>query len=99
MRKETIRSVFIIDPEKKIQTILIYPKNIGRNFNEILRIVDALKVSKKYKVSTPANWENGDDVIVPPSMVDEAIEENYGPLTNTVDFELFRTIKQPGMSD
>ena len=99
MRKETIRSVFIIDPEKKIQTILIYPKNIGRNFNEILRIVDALKVSKKYKVSTPANWENGDDVIVPSSMVNEAIEENFGPLTNTLDFELFRTIKQPGISD
>ena len=98
-RKETIRSVFIIDPKKNIQTILIYPKNIGRNFNEILRIVDALQISKKYKVSTPANWENGNDVIVPSSMVDEAIEENYGSLTNTNDFELFRTIKQPGKSD
>jgi thioredoxin-dependent peroxiredoxin len=98
-RKETIRSVFIIDPKKNIQTILIYPKNIGRNFNEILRIVDALKISKKYKVSTPANWENGSDVIVPSSMVDEAIEENYGTLTNTRDFELFRTIKQPGKID
>ena len=98
-RKETIRSVFIVDPEKNVQTILIYPKNIGRNFNEILRIVDALKISKKYKVSTPANWENGSDVIVPSSMVDEAIEENYGNLTNTRDFELFRTIKQPGEPD
>ena len=98
-RKETIRSVFIIDPQKNIQTILIYPKNIGRNFNEILRIIDALKISEKYKVSTPANWENGHDVIVPSSMVDEAIEENYGSLTNTLDFQLFRTIKQPGSPD
>jgi alkyl hydroperoxide reductase subunit AhpC len=92
--KETIRSVFVIDPKKTIQTILIYPKNIGRNFNEIIRIIDALKISKKFKVSTPANWEYGNEVIVPSNIQDEDIQEKYN-VKKFKSFELFRTIQQP----
>ena len=62
--KSTIRAVFIIDPKKNIQAMLTYPKNIGRNFSEIVRTLEALQVSSELNVSTPANWEFGDDVIV-----------------------------------
>ena len=60
----TVRSVFIIGPDKKIKLTLTYPAAIGRNFNEILRVVDALQLSGEYSVSTPADWKPGDDVIV-----------------------------------
>jgi len=94
--KETVRSVFIIDPNNKIQTILIYPKNIGRNFKEILRILDALQVSAKYDVSTPADWLPGDKVIISNEVQDEDIKDKYQ--TDDVDtFENYlKFIKQPG---
>jgi len=69
----TIRSVFIIDPKKTIRTILSYPASTGRNSDEVLRIVDSLQTGDKYKVTTPINWQPGDDVIVHPSVkTDEA---------------------------
>ena len=94
--KETVRSVFIIDPNNIIQTILIYPKNIGRNFKEILRIVDALQVSSKYDVSTPADWLPGDKVIISNEIQNEDIKDKYQ--TDDVDtFENYlKFIKQPG---
>lgn len=67
----TVRSVFIIDPAKKIRTILTYPASTGRNFDEILRIVDSLQLTDKYKVATPVNWQNGEDVIIVPSVSSE----------------------------
>ena len=67
----TIRSVFIIDPNKKIRTILSYPASTGRNTAEVLRIVDSLQTGDKYKVTTPINWVPGDDVIVAPSVKNE----------------------------
>lgn len=66
----TVRSVFFIDPNKKIRTILTYPHTVGRNFNEILRILDALQTVDNKKVATPANWTPGDRAIIPPSIKD-----------------------------
>jgi len=64
----TVRSVFIIDPAKKIRTILTYPASAGRNFDEILRIIDSLQLTDKHKVATPVNWKSGEDVIIVPSV-------------------------------
>jgi alkyl hydroperoxide reductase subunit AhpC len=69
----TVRSVFIIDPNKKIRLTLTYPAPIGRNFDEILRVVDALQLADKYSVATPANWKDGQDVIISPALTDPAV--------------------------
>ncbi|MEC3875697.1 peroxiredoxin [Chryseobacterium salviniae] len=67
----TVRSLLIIDPEKKVRLIITYPASTGRNFNEILRVLDSLQLSDSHKVATPVNWNDGDDVIVPPSISTE----------------------------
>ncbi len=67
----TVRSVFIIDPEKKIRATLTYPASTGRNFDEILRVIDSLQLTDQYKVATPVNWKQGDDVVIVPSLTDE----------------------------
>jgi len=74
-KTETVRCVFIIDPESKIRTILYYPLTTGRNMKEILRIIDALQTTDKHKVATPANWNVGDPVVVPPPNSTEGAEE------------------------
>ncbi|MGB9959715.1 MAG: peroxiredoxin [Candidatus Bathyarchaeales archaeon] len=74
-KTETVRCVFIIDPEGKIRAILYYPLTTGRNMKEILRIIDALQTTDKYHVATPANWQLGDPVVVPPPTTVEAAEE------------------------
>lgn len=68
----TVRSVFIIDANKKIRLTITYPASTGRNFTEILRVIDSLQLTDKYKVATPVNWKHGDDVIIVPSLTDEA---------------------------
>lgn len=68
----TVRSLFIIDPAKKVRLIITYPASTGRNFNEILRVVDSLQLTDNHKVATPANWEDGQDVVIVPSLKDEA---------------------------
>ncbi|MDR3429475.1 MULTISPECIES: peroxiredoxin [Silvimonas] len=68
----TVRTVFIIDPSKKIRLTLTYPASTGRNFNEILRVIDSLQLTDNYKVATPANWQDGDEVVIVPSLQDEA---------------------------
>jgi alkyl hydroperoxide reductase subunit AhpC len=67
----TVRSVFIIDPQKKIRTIFTYPASTGRNFDEILRVIDSLQLTDRHKVATPVNWRRGDDVIIVPSLSTE----------------------------
>ena len=67
----TVRSVFIIDPAKKVRLTLTYPASTGRNFNEILRVIDSLQLTDKNKVATPVNWQPGEDVIIVPSVKDE----------------------------
>ena len=67
----TVRSLVIIDPNKKVRLIITYPASTGRNFNEILRVIDSLQLTDHYKVATPANWQQGDDVVIVPSLKDE----------------------------
>ena len=67
----TVRSVFVIDPANKIRLTLTYPASTGRNFDEILRVIDSLQLTDKYKVATPVNWTNGDDVIIIPAVDNE----------------------------
>lgn len=67
----TVRSVFIIDPNKKVRLIITYPASTGRNFQEILRVIDSLQLTDKFKVATPVNWKQGEDVIIVPALKDE----------------------------
>lgn len=67
----TVRSLLIIDPDKKVRLIITYPASTGRNFNEILRVLDSLQLVDSHKIATPVNWQNGDDVIVPPAISTE----------------------------
>lgn len=73
----TVRSVFVINPDKKVALTLTYPAPVGRNFDEILRVVDALQLGGKYKVATPANWKQGDDVIIASAVSDEDAKELF----------------------
>ncbi|HEY8552964.1 MAG TPA: peroxiredoxin [Burkholderiales bacterium] len=73
----TVRSVFIIGPDKKIKLILTYPMAVGRNFDEILRALDALQINAKHNVATPADWKPGEDVIIPTSVSDEQAREKF----------------------
>ena len=68
---QTVRSVFVIGPDKKVKLTLTYPASTGRNFEEILRVIDSLQLTAKYSVSTPVNWKDGDDVIIAPAISDE----------------------------
>ena len=90
----TVRSVFIIDPNKKIRMTLTYPKSAGRNFDEILRVIDSLQLTDNYKVTTPANWQDGDDVIVSPALSDEQAKELFPAGWNELKPYL-RMTKQP----
>lgn len=75
----TVRSVFIIDPHKKIRLTLTYPASTGRNFNELLRVIDSLQLTEYHSVATPANWENGQDVVILPSITDPVVLETKFP--------------------
>jgi len=73
----TVRNVFIIGPDKKVKLMIVYPQSAGRNFQEILRVLDSLQLSSKYSVSTPADWKNGEDVIIMPSVSDEDAKQKF----------------------
>ncbi|HZU71842.1 MAG TPA: peroxiredoxin [Acidimicrobiales bacterium] len=73
----TVRNVFVIGPDKKIKLILVYPMSTGRNFDEVLRVIDSLQLTSKYSVSTPANWKDGDDVIIAPAISDDEAKEKF----------------------
>jgi len=75
----TVRSVFVIDPAKKVRLIITYPASTGRNFNEILRVIDSLQLTDSHSVATPVNWQDGDDVIIVPSLQDEAVLKEKFP--------------------
>jgi alkyl hydroperoxide reductase subunit AhpC len=72
-----VRSVFVIGPDKKIKLMLVYPMTTGRNFDEVLRVIDSLQLTSKHKVSTPANWKHGDDVIIAGSVSDDEAKKVY----------------------
>jgi thioredoxin-dependent peroxiredoxin len=75
---QTVRNVFVIGPDKKVKLILVYPMTTGRNFDEVLRVIDSLQLTAKHKVSTPVNWQQGGDVIIAGSVSDEQAKELFG---------------------
>ena len=74
---QTVRNVYVIGPDKRIKLLFAYPMSTGRNFDEVLRVIDSLQLSAKHKVSTPVNWKNGDDVIISGSVSDEEAKKTY----------------------
>ena len=74
---QTVRNVFVIGPDKKVKLILVYPMTTGRNFDEVLRVIDSLQLTAKHKVATPVNWKNGEDVIISGSVSQEEAEQTY----------------------
>ena len=74
---QTVRNVFVIGPDKKIKLVLVYPMSTGRNFDEVLRVIDSLQLTAKHRVATPANWKQGDDVIILPSVSDDDAKQKY----------------------
>jgi alkyl hydroperoxide reductase subunit AhpC len=89
----TVRTVYLIGPDKKIKAMLIYPMSSGRNFQEILRLLDSIQLTAKYPVATPVNWNKGEDVIVAPSLADDAAREKFGSFNAVKPY--LRTIPQP----
>lgn len=93
----TVRSVFVIDPAKKIRLIITYPASTGRNFDEILRVIDSLQLTDNYSVATPVNWNHGDDVIIVPSLQDDAVLKEKFPKGYTVVRSYLRITPQPDL--
>lgn len=91
----TVRSLVIIDPNKKVRLIITYPASTGRNFNEILRVVDSLQLTEHHKVATPANWQQGDDVVIIPALKDEAEIAQRFPQGYTAAKPYLRYTAQP----
>lgn len=89
-----VRTVFVIGPDKKIKLQLVYPMTTGRNFYEILRVLDSMQLTAAHKVATPANWKNGDDVIITPAVSDEEARQKYPAGFKTIKPYL-RTVAQP----
>ena len=91
----TVRSVFIIDPNKKIRAMITYPASTGRNFSEILRVIDSLQLTDNHKVATPVDWTDGDDCVIVPSLTDPAEMKQRFPKGWTVVRPYLRTTPQP----
>ena len=94
----TVRSLVIIDPLKKVRLIITYPASTGRNFHEILRVLDSLQLTDQYKVATPANWQQGDDVVIVPSLQDEAEIQQRFPTGYTAVTPYLRLTAQPNLN-
>ena len=92
----TVRTVFIIDPKKTVRLTLTYPLNVGRNFDEILRVIDALQLVDRHGVATPGNWRDGDDVVIPTSIQDEAVIKEKFPKGYKALRPYLRLTPQPG---
>ncbi len=92
----TVRSVFLIDPRKKIRMTLTYPKSAGRNFDEILRVIDSIQLTDGYQVATPVNWKQGDDVIIVPNLSDEEAKQQFPHGWKTLKPYL-RVTRQPNL--
>ena len=90
----TVRNVFMIGPDKKIKAIFVYPMSSGRNFDEVLRLLDSLQLTTKHNVATPVNWKPGDDVIIPPSVSDEQAKQKFPKGWKTLKPYL-RVVAQP----
>ena len=90
----TVRNVFVIGPDKKIKLMIVYPMATGRNFDEILRVIDSIQLTANYSVATPVNWKAGDDVIIVPTLSDEAAKEKFPGGWKTIKPYL-RVVAQP----
>jgi len=94
--KFTVRSVFVIGPDKKVKLMITYPASTGRNFDEIIRVIDSLQLTAKYSVATPANWKHGEDVIITAAVKDEDIAGKF-PKGHTRVKPYLRTTPQPNL--
>ncbi len=92
----TVRSVYVIGPDKKIKLMITYPASTGRNFNEILRVIDSLQLTANYKVATPVNWTNGEDVIILPSVTNDEAERLFDRFDQVKPY--LRTTAQPNLA-
>ena len=93
----TVRAVFVVAPDKRVRLILIYPPNTGRNFAEILRVIDSLQLTDAHKVATPVNWQDGNDVIIVPSLSDAEARERFPEGWRTLRPYL-RVVRQPSLT-
>ena len=89
-----MRTVFVIGPDKKIKLMLVYPMTTGRNFDEVLRVIDSMQLTAKHQVATPVNWQPGNDVIIVPSVSNEEAAKKYPEGWNTV-LPYLRVVAQP----
>jgi alkyl hydroperoxide reductase subunit AhpC len=92
---QTVRNVFVIGPDKRIKLMIVYPMTTGRNFDEVLRVIDSLQLTAKYKVATPVNWKHGDDVIIAGSVSNEEATKAY-PQGWNAPRPYLRIVPQPG---
>lgn len=90
---QTVRGVFVVGPDKKVKLILLYPMTTGRNFDEILRVIDSLQLTAKHKVATPADWKQGEDVVIASSVSNEAAKETFGKWEEPLPY--LRIVPQP----
>ena len=90
---QTVRNVFVIGPDKKVKLILVYPMTTGRNFDEVLRVIDSLQLTAQHKVATPVNWKHGDDVIIAGSVSDDEAKEIFGEWDSPKPY--IRIVPQP----
>ena len=94
MDNQTVRTVFVIGPDKKIKLTISYPMSTGRNFDEVLRVIDSMQLTAKHQVATPVNWKNGEDVIIVPAVSDDAAKEKFPEGWKTLKPYL-RVVSQP----
>jgi thioredoxin-dependent peroxiredoxin len=94
---QTVRNVFVIGPDKKVKLILVYPMTTGRNFDEVLRVIDSLQLTANHKVSTPVNWQPGEDVIIAGSVTNDQAKEIFGEWREPKPY--IRIVPQPNSSD
>ncbi len=93
----TVRSLFVIDPAKKVRLVITYPASTGRNFDEILRVIDSLQLTDSHSVATPGNWKHGDDVVIVPSLQDPEVIKNKFPKGYTAVTPYLRLTPQPNL--
>jgi alkyl hydroperoxide reductase subunit AhpC len=90
---QTVRNVFVVGPDKKVKLILVYPMTTGRNFDEVLRVIDSLQLTARHRVATPAQWQQGDDVIIAGSVSNDEAKELFGEWDSPKPY--IRIVKQP----
>ena len=95
VNNQTVRTVYLIGPDRLIKAMLVYPMSTGRNFDEVLRLLDSIQLTAEHKVATPVNWKQGEDVIIVPSLSDEEAKEKFPAGWKTVT-PYMRVVPQPG---